>query len=507
MRKAMNLILLGGLSLLLAAGCDKFGGEQQYSRAEGEPVIFGVTSGAGTKTAYSGEVTGGYERIDWAEGDDFRIYSDKAVHRYHSNQKWADYVVRKADPNGRYSDATIDNKDTGEKLGNGQPMTNGLVWGPADTYHFWAVYPAPAETAASSTLEGLKLNIPVTQDKDVDKNMKFAYMTAIGLSGQGSGSADISTSSDEGSPVYLDFEPAFTAFEITLKAAADEEEPIVLKSFELQSGKEALAGDFTISYNKEGKVGTAVYTCPAATDANKKISVTFPENTTINANKEFTFTVFALPQDFTKLTLSFTVADGEGSVTRKLPLTYVKTEEVEEGETPAYTAGSYVTFEGLKKHRLIGLALSKYKWVFEAVNLDLKWDVDTEALNYDSKPIINAGALYEVSGAASGWDRLAAAFAGPNPIVEYFTVFSPKNGKWVVTNSAPTVVTLSAAGATPSEDGTELSGPINGRVDLSIARGSATGTADLNFYVEVGGRRYCINSEVTRSGAQVITNN
>ena len=47
MRKAMNLFLLGGLSLLLAAGCDKFGGEQQYSRAEGEPVIFGVTSGAG----------------------------------------------------------------------------------------------------------------------------------------------------------------------------------------------------------------------------------------------------------------------------------------------------------------------------------------------------------------------------------------------------------------------------------------------------------------------------
>lgn len=340
MRKAMNLFLLGGLSLLLAAGCDKFGGEQQYSRAEGEPVIFGVTSGAGTKTAYSGDVTDGVERINWSVDDDFRIYSDKAVHRYHSNQKWADYVVKKADHNGRYSDATIDNKNTGETLGNGQPMTNGLVWGPAGTYHFWAVYPAPAETAATSTLEGLKLNIPATQDKNVDNNMKFAYMTAIGLSGQGSGSADISTTSDEGSPVYLDFEPAFTAFEFTMST---DENPIILNSVTLESASMSLAGDFSVSYSG---------TTRSFSDANGETpsqSITIdlggqeiaPATETAEATT-VTFTFLAQPQTFNDLKISFNVtADGEES-TRSMALA---------------KDGKGVEFAALKKHILRGTAM------------------------------------------------------------------------------------------------------------------------------------------------------
>ena len=341
MRKAMNLFLLGGLSLLLAAGCDKFGGEQQYSRAEGEPVIFGVTSGAGTKTAYSGDVTtDGVERINWAKDDDFRIYSDKAVHRYHSNQKWADYVVTKATPDGRYSNAEIDNKDTGETLGNGQPMTNGLVWGPAGTYHFWAVYPAPAETAAISTLDGLKLNIPATQDKNVDNNMKFAYMTAIGLSGQGSGSADISTSSDEGSPVYLDFEPAFTAFEFTMST---DENPIILNSVTLESASMSLAGDFSVSYDGT----TRSFADKNGETPSQSITINLggqeiaPATETAEA-KTVTFTFLAQPQAFNDLKISFNVtADGEES-TRSMALA---------------KDGTGVEFAALKKHILRGTAM------------------------------------------------------------------------------------------------------------------------------------------------------
>lgn len=343
MRKAMNLFLLGGLSLLLAAGCDKFGGEQQYSRAEGEPVIFGVTSGAGTKTAYSGDVTDGVERINWSVGDDFRIYSDKAVHRYHSNQKWADYVVTKATPNGRYSNAEIDNKDTGEKLSNGQPMTNGLVWGAAGTYNFWAVYPAPAETTASSTLAGLKLNIPATQDPKetsttdgvtiLTPDMANAFMTAV--------AANITTSDDTGAPVNLDFEPAFTAFEFTMSS---DENTIKLNTVTLESASKSLAGDFSVSYSGT----TPTYTDENAADApSKSITINLGGQeiapaTESAAAKTVTFTFLAQPQAFNDLKISFTIESNGESQTRSMVLA---------------KDGDGVEFAALKKHILRGTSM------------------------------------------------------------------------------------------------------------------------------------------------------
>lgn len=339
----MNLFLLGGLSLLLAAGCDKFGGEQQYSRAEGEPVIFGVTSGAGTKTAYSGVVTDGVERINWSVRDDFRIYSDKAVHRYHSNQKWADYVVTKATPDGRYSNAEIDNKDTGETLGNGQPMTNGLVWGAAGTYNFWAVYPAPAETAASSTLEGLKLNIPATQDPKetsttdgvtiLTPDMANAFMTAV--------AANITTSDDTGAPVNLDFEPAFTAFEFTMSS---DENTIKLNTVTLESASKSLAGDFSVSYSGT----TPTYTDKNAADApSKSITINLGGQeiapaTESAAAKTVTFTFLAQPQAFNDLKISFTIESNGESQTRSMVLA---------------KDGVGVEFAALKKHILRGTSM------------------------------------------------------------------------------------------------------------------------------------------------------
>ena len=96
MRKAMNLILLGGLSLLALAGCNKEGLEQKYSRAAGEEIVFGAVSrsyGIGTKTVYGPAVKDGQrQQIQWQPLDQFRVYSNVAKHRYNGNS-FADYQI------------------------------------------------------------------------------------------------------------------------------------------------------------------------------------------------------------------------------------------------------------------------------------------------------------------------------------------------------------------------------------------------------------------------------
>lgn len=508
------LLLLAAAGTLSLAGCQKTG----ILGKTGEAVRFSASAGpAATKTVYSGKNASGtavqsgqVERIDWLVDDQIRIWSNNATDRYNTDQHYSDYRIWKITTNGVRSEASIVNAgtyadQTYSENGNVDPgipepqktdNVNGLVWKDAAPYAFYGIYPAPKTVDGSDatlsengiTFKDLKIN--ANQDSgDPDVNIKkYGFMTAAKSGVQ------------EGATVSLDFAPAFTAFEIQLKAK-EEAGNITVMGFELISEAEALAGTFSMTY----KGAKWAPECPEATADNKTISVSFGENgTDINATTGLNFTVFALPQDLTKLTLRFAIKDDSaagGVDYRRLPLKYAKN-----ATDGSYKIGDFVTFGQCKKHRLIGLALDKYKWIFEAVELGLLWDVDTETLDYASTPIINAGSLYHVSGATADWDRTAAEFIGPNPIVEYFTVFAPTSGNWVVTNSAPDKVSLSAADATYTVDdgiGT-LTGKINGRVDLSITR-LAAGTADLNFYVEVGGHRYSINSEVTRGGAQVIT--
>ena len=511
------LLLLAAAGTLSLAGCQKTG----IFGKTGDAVRFSASAGpAATKTVYSGENASGtavqsgqVERIDWLVDDQIRIWSDNATDRYNTDQHYSDYRIWKITKNGIRSEATIINAGTyaGQTYsedGNVDPgipepqktdNVNGLVWKDAAPYAFYGIYPAPKTVDGSDatlSTNGITFNnLMIDADQGAgapDENIKkYGFMTAA------------KSGIQEGATVSLDFAPAFTAFEIQLKAK-EEAGDITVMGFELISEAEALAGTFSMTY--EGAKWAPA--CPEATADNKTISVSFGENgTVINATSELKFTVFALPQDFTKLKLRFSIKDESaagGVDTRTLPLKYAK-----DAEDGSYSKGDYVTFGQCKKHRLIGLALDKYQWIFKAVELGLKWDVDTETLGYASDPIINAGALYHVSGATAAWTRTAAQFIGPNPIVEYFTVFAPTSGDWVVTNSAPDKVSLSAAGATSytvdEETGTgTLTGKINGRVDLSITR-LAAGTADLNFYVKIGDRLYSINSEVTRGGAQVIT--
>lgn len=380
MRKTMNLFLLGGLSLLALAGCSKQGIDQLYSRAAGEEVVFGAVSRSYnplTKTAYSGEtntVDGKkMERIDWVKGDQFRVYSNVAKHRY-LDQKWADYQIMK-DPtnNGAESVVTFGvNSDPGlapvteATLGSRFVSKNGLVWSEGEQ-EFYAIYPVsesadgasgtlsaaiPADQNDPETLQYVPVKTEgttVTKDGATDNLPKYGFMTAYTKATGGSANGGTKDGA-----VDLAFSPAFTAFEITILADKDETDPITVKSFEMVSADKALVGAYSIKYT----AGKASYTCPAAAADNKSISLKFPDNTQITKDKALTFTVFALPQNLSGLSLKFTVADGSDEITRTLPLTYAKAAD-------GHAAGDAITFGACMKHRLLGVAMQN-RWVLYA---------------------------------------------------------------------------------------------------------------------------------------------
>ena len=151
-----SLLLLAGI--LLLAGCQKegrFGNDKSLIR-------FSATSVPETKAVYSGEtVTEGtgqnahtYERIDWQAGDNIRIWSPEAFDRYHESQEnekhYADYKVTNVTTgtgsNLRKSYASIVN--ISETFG--EDNANGLIWGNAGDYTFFASYPIPNATASLS---------------------------------------------------------------------------------------------------------------------------------------------------------------------------------------------------------------------------------------------------------------------------------------------------------------------------------------------------------------------
>ena len=91
--------------------------------------------------------------------------------------------------------------------------------------------------------------------------------------------------------------------------------------------------------------------------------MTFPSGTTIDEDSAIRFTLFALPQDFSKLKLVFVVNNNGTYVPRTLKLKYAST-------AVDHTHGAWIPFAGFKKHRIIGLALPGGGWS-ASVKLDV----------------------------------------------------------------------------------------------------------------------------------------
>jgi len=402
-----TLLLLAGMSLLLA-GCQK---EGRYDNDKGL-IRFSASARPETKTAYGIYDYDTYnnpvwQRIDWVVGDNVRIFSPEAVDRYNDGKHYADYRVVEVTPNGRESEAKIVNTATGDSATEVNDNLNGLVWAGEPTYSFFGIYPVSAgttakdqETGPSASFTGLEIEADQGTG-DLSVNMpKYGYLTAA------------KTGVSNGSNVRLEFEPAFTAFEVTLEAEKDAGE-ITITGFELVSGAEALSGEFSVSYAGT----TRSFTCPAATDANKVVGITFPTGTTIKPEssqgagdaKTLNFTVFALPQDLTQLTLRFTVLDeNDKEVERSLDLSYAKATTVGD---KTYAAGDFVEFAGCKKHRIYGIAMPNEVWKF-AIQLSgvaMPWELKNSTTSFAehilTSPFKITGCLEPTDSADPGYNN------------------------------------------------------------------------------------------------------
>ena len=506
MRNTVKAFLLAAGVLLSLTGCRK----GSFGKV-GQEVRFGAVTGQPeTRTSYSNSnesETTGWERIDWKQGDIFRVYSSVAA-KLNGNHYSDYYVVNgRTSSNGKISEASIENNEAG-----------GLVWGKGEN-DFYALFPYNAfevteVTDAPGKVSAAKAAIPATQtltkaeDREYYPDMKYAYMLAL-------------AKEEAKSTVELNFDPYFTAFEFEVCA----DKNMKIKGFKMSSSDKGddfaatpLSGEFTATpAETKWTVGNA----PEISDENRSVTATFasPIELTLDNGATKTdaahFTVFAAPRDLTSLTLEFTVEVDGVEETRSLFVSYAKDGTTSEGTT--YAKGDPVTFKALKKHNIKGIVLPAS--INHDIVLDFQvmpWEDRDGNMTYGPDDIVNAVALEYASGAGvtSGGSRRRNNYFdnATDPIIAYFSVFTPEDASWKIKVSGDTdkfTVTGLTEGSTTSTDGTEITGPVSGRVLFKIDRVGAVTASDqiqLNFYVVTeDGREISINSEITRRNALTIT--
>jgi hypothetical protein len=301
--------------ILLTAGCglqNPDSPDGKYSRRTGDPVVFsvGAHDDAPTRTQYRDEdVSGGFQHIDWLQGDKLRIYCPQTPLRYDSDIHWADYTVTPVP--GTPELGTLDNA-----------LPNGLVWGETGIeYRFYSVYPSPEGTDPHAGLSGtFHLTMPAAQT--VPGLMDNAFMTAA---------ASVTTGGSDAEAVKLDFYPAFTAFEFQL---VGEEEEVTLNSITLSSTSTPLTGSFTVTYD-----GTsASYSCSGT---GMSATLTLPAGTVLSRARPVTCTLLTMPGAATDLKLTLVRTYKGTAVTNSLALNYAN--------------GTPLAFNPLKKYVLKGL--------------------------------------------------------------------------------------------------------------------------------------------------------
>jgi hypothetical protein len=298
-------LLFGAAALLLLAGCAGLP-DDGSSR-----VRFNARSyGNATKTSY-GTVGDTYVPIVWSENDNIRIYcpKDGDVSSSWSNDDYfyADYVLTDISTEGRNSRANLAPADD-----------NGLVWGSGtESTTFYSVYP--------KTL-------------GIQKNAAGHLAATVVIPASQSGSSDISSlplvaraTGSRGSGVSLEFSPAFSAFEFTIKSDTGCGD-LTLNSFTLSSTTDNVAG--TGYYDLD----TETFTCDGT--PSKSAMVSFSSGRTITESQGTTFTIFTLPVDMTNMSITVNITKGGTTVSRSLKLN--------EGSTPlTFTAGHYTRIYGL----------------------------------------------------------------------------------------------------------------------------------------------------------------
>ncbi len=316
------------------------------------------TAAPATKTAYSGQTYSGtgssvFERIDWAPGDVIRIASDKATH---GSDHYFDYTI---------SSSTIkDNEQLSEAKMAPDSGTGGLEWGEGlGDYHFWGIYPAHPIAVSGGTASASSLSIPAVQNALPANRTETAALTSFAPDLSSAWMlADAAGVAENASNFSLDFYPAFTAFEFTLKS--QDNDTFKITGFTLSSASTDVAGSFDAGFAAGG-----ASTYSHFTSGSSSISVDFGAGVEITQTHSLTFTVLALPQVLGNLTITFRLDRGGVPGYRTLALRYADT----------YNGGAYINFAPCQKHRITGLALPGGELMLSALTVKA-WDQVTNTV-------------------------------------------------------------------------------------------------------------------------------
>lgn len=284
--KAIATLALMGAALVSLAGC-----QEKEGMSRGRAVSFKVSSGNHeTKASYSGTVTSGAERIDWANGDPIRIYCAAAKYGIaNSNsaptlgsdqdQKFADYTVSGVAADGKLSNAKINSVN-----GNGGKE---LLWGDNVQHDFYAVYPKPAAGGIVTDITGKKVTGTVNAAQNGDGRFSDG-MVMVAHESIASPQGLTSSFKDE---VFLKFSPITTAIKFSITNG--ETSNITVSKVELVSDIHPLSGEFVYNIG-EGKVRDA-----SVTAAEKKVTITPSPAKLLTANNANTydFTFLLRPDD------------------------------------------------------------------------------------------------------------------------------------------------------------------------------------------------------------------
>lgn len=465
MRNFISKFLLSAGIVLSLAGCQK--GTTPDGQA-GKAVKFEATSGSiGTRTSFTGDGTVTtatpttddfgrkiltHERINWTVGDQVMIASDYATIP-NTSTKYATYTVESMTEDGNKSHATVADQDNATELHFVDDQ---------DSYKFWGVYPASAGTGTSlvNAQAAYKIDAsqaPVGTPKTTNHTINNKAVTLTTLAPDMTKAVMLAAAENQTvSKVELEFYPGFSAFEFTLNARDTE---IGLASMDLITAEgKSLAGDVSVQIKT---AGNSTYTCTYPTDT--KVTYTFPANTVISPTKYLTFTVFALPEDITGLTLVFHMSDGT-TTTAKLMNKATDT-------TPA----SPITFAGCKKHCLKGIAVPG-GWKFLWLDIDVKEWVEVTSTQSNGQNGVQAtqfavdGAdnLRELKDAVNKVDankdyRQCWVFDSGETVTVKYKIMMPTSGTWSIEKLGDTgsfTVSVTSSYGTVTTSGNTYSGTL-----------------------------------------------
>ena len=265
--------------------------------------------GNDTRTVYTGvtyEFEGKkYERIDWEEGDQIRIFCKEAQNPA-EGVNYSDYKI--------VSHENAGGKDYGylERVNpNGS-----LQWGdPSKKHTFYAFYPSPAKNSqlemSGNWAKGvvpmeqtpLEITAPDGKNYVAKPNMDYAFMTAKAVMEPGS--------SNE---VNLSFKSMVTALELELQGP--DQQTVDLTDIRISSDTENLTGPFTCDLDKVATDGYPDCTILSTTDDRHTVNVSLVDKKNgkpfrLTSGQTLKVTVFLLPLDhYQALKISLQTAKG-----------------------------------------------------------------------------------------------------------------------------------------------------------------------------------------------------